>query len=860
LVGIENIASTPEGFTVCTPRYDAMPRISINNLPSLMLFSFLRLHSMTHYHHCHSYTPILTNEAVEPINVLFGHSNQDLVSRMARHESQGNAESASALVHCADWVQYLTGDRYPNLDNASDSTTFEIDIPSELSSVSRNGENSRLLLSIIHSAANNLLSESQASEMLSLVLQDSNRKIFLSLIAGQSPATKAIARTFLPAAIHTLDCSLVSTLLDTGISRDAYVNRSRRRPLVIAIRGQSMEMTELLLDLGADANFSFETYGSDDANTPLKAAVQTGRLDLVQLLLRAQAHVNDPDPRHGVSALCIASRTGSMQLVQLLLDAGADVNGLPRSGFLPETALQAAAGSGNIEILQLLLSYGAAVNSRWDLEGALKRAASSGSVEIIQLLLLHGAVNYFPALMNAGEEQRGHVVNCLVHSWLTTDPLMGGDIGRTALWAATSCGDFELVQILLLLGAPADGDTIWPTALHAAARLGDIKIAELLMSYGADVNAPATTFVTTALQTAVHNNHMQIVQVLLSRGADVNATAADEGKMALAAAARRGNLEMLELLMEYGADMSTQGASVVISAVGRTSLVFLRLLLDAWTLANDGNLHWIVDEDSRTALEISVKTTDVDLTRLLLEYKADNTSLALREAIWPNEVTDEVNTEVVKLLLASGAEVGRLAGDHEGSDRSMTALERAVRFDHLTILGLLLDHQIGATTNDKSRALQVSAFVGNLGTARLLLDHGANVNAAPLSKCFGVLRTALQAAAGSSDVSMVRFLLEAGADVESKVPSEDEQGTALQFAAIAGSMSVVTLLTQKGANVKALAIGVHGRTALEGAAEHGRLDIVQLLLNLGAEVAGSRAIQFAREEGHDGVVALLEEA
>jgi hypothetical protein len=174
-----------------------MPRISINNLPSLMLFSFLQLHSTTHYHHCHSYTSILTNETVDPINVPFGHSNQDLDSRMAPYDSKGNANSASALVHCADWVQSLTGDRYSNLDNASDSTKLEIDIPLELSSVSRAGDNSRLLLSTIQSAANNLLSASQAAELLSLILQNNNRKIFHSLIAGQSPATKAIARTFL---------------------------------------------------------------------------------------------------------------------------------------------------------------------------------------------------------------------------------------------------------------------------------------------------------------------------------------------------------------------------------------------------------------------------------------------------------------------------------------------------------------------------------------------------------------------------------------------------------------------------------------------------------------------------------------
>ena len=104
---------------------------------------------------------------------------------------------------------------------------------------------------------------------------------------------------------------------------------------------------------------------------------------------------------------------------------------------------------------------------------------------------------------------------------------------------------------------------------------------------------------------------------------------------------------------------------------------------------------------------------------------------------------------------------------------------------------------------------------------------------------------------------MVRLLLEEGAEVERSSISEYEEGTALQFAAISGSIAIANELIQRGANVNAAPLGEDGRTALEGAAEHGRLDMVQLLLNLEAEVRGSRALQFARKEGHDGVVMLL---
>jgi ankyrin repeat protein len=243
-------------------------------------------------------------------------------------------QRASALTHCADWVHSLAGHRYPNLDIAYECTAIEIDIPAELTSASNTGDNARLLLSMVHSAANNLLSEYEAPKILPVVFQNSNRKIFQALIAGQSPATKAIARTSLPGAIGTLDCSLVSALLDTGLSPDSYVGNYRRRPLQISIASQSMEITELLLDRGADVNLRFSTtvYDPPIADTPLKAAIKTCDLDLVQLLLQARAHVNDPDSRYELSPLNVAARTGVLKIVQLVLNAGAEVNE-PRRGF-----------------------------------------------------------------------------------------------------------------------------------------------------------------------------------------------------------------------------------------------------------------------------------------------------------------------------------------------------------------------------------------------------------------------------------------------------------------------------------------------------------------------------------------------
>ena len=58
----------------------------------------------------------------------------------------------------------------------------------------------------------------------------------------------------------------------------------------------------------------------------------------------------------------------------------------------------------------------------------------------------------------------------------------------------------------------------------------------------------------------------------------------------------------------------------------------------------------------------------------------------------------------------------------------------------------------------------------------------------------------------------------------------------------------------------------NGRTALDGAAEHGRLDMVQMLLNAGARGDSTkahrfgRAMELARINGHFAVAKLLEQA
>ena len=238
---------------------------------------------------------------------------------------------------------------------------------------------------------------------------------------------------------------------------------------------------------------------------------------------------------------------------------------------------------------------------------------------------------------------------------------------------------------------------------------------------------------------------------------------------ALEAAGRQGNIDTLQLLLDFGADLSMHGCSTTKAAIGNDdSLEFLKFLLDAWTLASDGDLNWATSDWQITPLEIatgSKNRTDLGLTRILLDYKAPGKSEALRLAVRKPDVP---GIELVKILLAAGAEVGHLDDDH--SAYASTALQSAASTKGcVEPLRLLLEHR--TTTRELSEAFQSAACSGNLDSAQLLLDHGVDINTPLLLTLAHQPRTALQLAAENGDLKTVRFLLEAGAHVESKVPS-----------------------------------------------------------------------------------------
>jgi ankyrin repeat protein len=349
----------------------------------------------------------------------------------------------------------------------------------------------------------------------------------------------------------------VRTLLEIGVDPNAAGHNHWASPLISSLQNDWLDVVELLLDAGADANGCY-------ANE-LMMVDQKGNIELLRLLVRNEADIDE--------ALQCAAYWGNVEGVEEFLRAGADVNAPALNNEL--SAIAAAASSGNIEVVELLLAAGADVNPLGDFgteNTALSQAVQQESMEVVQTLLDAGAdVN---AMLNSTEytsilqhavRYRGGTNTKLIEILLKA----GADVnaapaieGRTALqYAITDTKpNVKLVKMLLKAGADinaAPAKIGGRTALQGAVSVEkpSMELITIMLEAGADVHAPAApTRGITALQGAAIRGHINIVLRLLEAGADVSAPAARvDGRTAIDGAAEHGRLDMVKLLLNAGA-------------------------------------------------------------------------------------------------------------------------------------------------------------------------------------------------------------------------------------------------------------------------------------------------------------------
>ncbi|MFQ6036042.1 MAG: ankyrin repeat domain-containing protein, partial [Sedimentisphaerales bacterium] len=161
--------------------------------------------------------------------------------------------------------------------------------------------------------------------------------------------------------------------------------------------------------------------------------------------------------------------------------------------------------------------------------------------------------------------------------------------------------------------------------------------------------------------------------------------------------------------------------------------------------------------------------------------------------------------------------------------------------------------------------LHCAVFGRRKGVVQLLLKNGADVKARSCSDA-----TPLFWACDRGYLDMVKLLVDNAAEVNGRAmrrmtwgPSVIHSWTNLHMAAHAGHADVVEYLLNKGADIHARCTrGDEYLTPLHLAARNGRVDVVRRLLAKGADAnlkskEGRTALDFAREKNHPEVVELL---
>ncbi len=395
------------------------------------------------------------------------------------------------------------------------------------------------------------------------------------------------------------------------------------------------------------------------------------------------------------------------------------------------------------------------------------------------------------------------------------DPNSANRFGSSPLAEAVKAANVPLARMLLEAGADVDAPNLdGETALMLVSRTGSFELAQLLLEHGADVNAREMWREQTALMWAADGAYADLVRLYIEHGADVTARAATNdwgsqitsepraqyrptgGLTPLLYAARSGCSDCVSAILAAGEDPdrpTPDGVTALMLAIDNYEFDTANVLLDA-----GANPHY-ADWWGRTALYLAV----------------DMHSYRPRTRAFPRS-TEASGLDIARRLLESGVEVNPQLNFHRPGRGGNTA-----RFtdDLLTT---------GATP------LLRAAITHDHDTMRLLLEHGALID---LPNVMGI--TPLMAAAGvavrnidfganrspnfegdpeieSKVIASLEILLAAGADIDARVtdttsrtariarPSglTDRLGqTALHSAAGRGWAEVVEFLVERGANV-----------------------------------------------------------
>jgi ankyrin repeat protein len=408
-------------------------------------------------------------------------------------------------------------------------------------------------------------------------------------------------------------------------------------------------------------------------------------------------------------------------------------------------------------------------------------------------------------------------------------------------------------SLILSLERGVDGnvhDMYETTLLHSAAYQGTPEVVETLLNCGLKLNAKdrcgETVLHSVSRGKQSSQGGVRVAKLLLERGADVN-TRRDDRQTPLHVASYFGNVEIVRLLLDHGADLDAATGNMGEKPLHKVSYGKYRSQEDGVRVAQllfdrgaDVNTR---RNDRQTPLHLASYFGNVEIVRLLLDHGANLDAATgnmgekpLHKVSYGKYRYQEDGVRVAQLLFDRGAEVNTRGKD------DWTPLHRASYYGNVEIVRLLLDHGAdldAATGNMGEKPLHQVSYgkyrsqEDGVRVAQLLFDRGADVNTRGKDDW-----TPLHLASYYGNVEIVRLLLDHGADLDAATGNKGEKPlhkvTYGKYRSQEDGVRVAQLLLDRGTDVNTRR--KDDWTPLHAASYNANAEIVQFLIDHGAGV------------------------
>ena len=314
-----------------------------------------------------------------------------------------------------------------------------------------------------------------------------------------------------------------------------------------------------------------------------------------------------------------------------------------------------------------------------------------------------------------------------------------------------------------------------------------------------------------------------VCRVLIDAGADID-TNNNAGRSPLHYACDSGALEVVKMLVEAGARVRAtddEGRTCLMLAAcsGHTETVRYLVSLPEVEL-NQQDI-----EDNETALHVAVQKKATDVVQVLIDAGADIDIQNNEDESLLHAACDSGALDIVKMLVRAGTGVRAV------DDQGRTCLMLAACSGHTeTVRYLLCLPEVEVNylnLRNSYTALHHALDEGETDMVQVLIDAGADIDTQNNDGC-----SPLHDACALEAPGVVKMLIEAGADVRA---TDDEGRTYLMLAAYYGCTETVRYLVGLPEVDVNHQNATNNHTALQYAVRRGDIDVVQVLIDAGAE-------------------------